>query len=127
MMIVDAHEDIAFNALALKRDYTRSVAATRAPEGARAEDIATLGLPDAAAEWHSAGVRIIGPAWSATRYCGGTNAPGPLTHAGRALMREMSDAGLALDVSHLAEQSFWEALELFDGTVIASHSSCRAL
>jgi membrane dipeptidase len=83
--------------------------------------------PDEAAEWHGAGVRIIGPAWSATRYSGGTNAPGPLTPAGRALMREMSDAGLALDVSHIAEQSFWEALELFDGTVIASHSNCRAL
>jgi membrane dipeptidase len=83
--------------------------------------------PDVGAEWYRAGVRIVGPAWSATRYSGGTNAPGPLTQEGRALMREMGDAGLALDVSHMAEQSFWEALELFDGTVIASHSNCRAL
>src|SRR5688572_25367268 len=55
MLIIDAHEDIAFNALALKRDYTQSVAATRAHEGTRAEDIATLGLPDALA----AGVGIV--------------------------------------------------------------------
>ncbi len=76
--------------------------------------------------WYDAGLRIIGPAWSGTRYSGGTGAPGPLTSAGRELMTAMSGHRLALDTSHLAEESFWEALRLFDGPVIASHANCRA-
>jgi membrane dipeptidase len=83
--------------------------------------------PGEVAAWQAEGVRLVGPAWRATRYCGGTGAPGPLTAEGRALMREMSRAGLALDMSHMADASFWEALDLFDGPVIASHSNCRAL
>jgi len=77
-------------------------------------------------EWFEAGVRIVGPAWSQTRYSGGTRAPGPLTDLGRALMPQLERAGIILDTSHMAEQSFFEALDLFGGTVIASHSNCRA-
>ena len=76
-------------------------------------------------EWFEAGVRIVGPAWSQTRYSGGTRAPGPLTNLGRAMMPQLERAGMILDTSHLAEQSFFDALELFGGTVIASHSNCR--
>ena len=83
--------------------------------------------PDQVSEWFDAGVRIIGPAWSQTRYSGGTRAPGPLTDLGRALMPNLERAGIVLDASHMAEQSFWDALELYRGTVIASHSNCREL
>lgn len=82
--------------------------------------------PQQARDWFDAGVRIIAPAWHGTRYAGGTGDPGPLTPYGRELMVEMKRAGLILDVSHLAEASFFEALELFDGPVLASHSNCRA-
>jgi membrane dipeptidase len=83
--------------------------------------------PAQTSEWFDAGVRIVGPAWTQTRYAGGTHAPGPLTELGRALMPQLERAGMILDTSHLAEQSFWDALELFGGAVIASHSNCRAL
>ncbi len=76
-------------------------------------------------EWFEAGVRIVGPAWSQTRYSGGTRAPGPLTDLGRALMPHLERAGMILDASHMAEQSFFDALESFGGAVIASHSNCR--
>ena len=82
--------------------------------------------PEQTPEWFEAGVRIVGPAWSQTRYSGGTRAPGPLTDLGRALMPQLERAGMILDTSHMAEQSFFDALELFGGTVIASHSNCRA-
>ncbi len=82
--------------------------------------------PENAQEWFDAGVRIVGPAWSQTRYSGGTRAPGPLTELGRALMPQLERTGFILDTSHMAEQSFFDALELFHGTVIASHSNCRA-
>jgi membrane dipeptidase len=76
-------------------------------------------------EWFLSGVRIIGPAWRKTRYSGGTGEPGPLSPAGRELIKEMDASGFILDTSHLAEQSFFEALDLFHGTIIASHSNCR--
>lgn len=82
--------------------------------------------PQHAQEWFDAGVRIIGPAWSSTRYCGGTRAPGPLTDLGRALVGEMERVGLILDLSHMADESFFQALDLFGGTVIAGHANCRA-
>jgi len=82
--------------------------------------------PDQLSEWWEAGVRIVGPAWSQTRYSGGTRAPGPLTDLGRMLIPNLERAGFLLDVSHMAEQSFWDALELYRGMVIASHSNCRA-
>jgi membrane dipeptidase len=81
--------------------------------------------PDETQEWFRKGVRIVGPAWHQTRYAGGTKAPGPLTDLGRKLIAEMERAGMILDTSHFAEQSFFEALKLFKGSVIASHSNCR--
>jgi membrane dipeptidase len=83
--------------------------------------------PAELAEWHAAGLRWLGPAWQGTRYSGGTGAPGPLTALGVELLGEMQRAGVALDVSHLAEESFWQALDLYSGPLAASHSNCRAL
>jgi membrane dipeptidase len=83
--------------------------------------------PEDVRKWFDEGVRIVGPAWHRTRYSGGTGAPGPLTAAGRDLMRELGRHGLILDTSHLSEESFFEALELFEGPVIASHSNARTL
>ncbi len=83
--------------------------------------------PDEAAQWFADGLRIVGLAWNGTRYSGGTFAPGPLTPEGRALLHAMERVGLILDTSHLAEESFWQALQHFHGPTIASHSNCRAL
>lgn len=83
--------------------------------------------PREAEEWMGRGVRIVGLAWAGTRYSGGTGDPGPLTDDGRALLEVMSDLGLILDLTHTSEESFFEALDRFDGTVMASHSNPRAL
>jgi membrane dipeptidase len=85
-----------------------------------------LGGPQDLAAWYRRGLRIVGPAWRGTRYAGGTRAPGPLTDLGRGLLAEMQRLGVILDVSHLAEESFWQALDAFSGPVLASHSNCRA-
>jgi membrane dipeptidase len=82
--------------------------------------------PNEVSEWFDAGVRIVGTSWGKTRYAGGTGEPGGLTQLGRELLAEMERAGMVLDVSHMAEQSFFEALDLFHGPVMASHSNCRA-
>jgi membrane dipeptidase len=73
--------------------------------------------------WYEAGVRILGPAWSRTRYAGGTGDPGPLTDLGRELLRSMETCGMILDLSHLSQEGTIEALELYDSPIIASHIS----
>ncbi len=74
------------------------------------------------------GLRAVGPAhYGPGRYSPGTAAEGGLTPPGRELLREMRRLGIVLDATHLADQAFWEALDLFDGPVWASHNNCRAL
>lgn len=82
--------------------------------------------PEEAAWWQERGLRIVGLAWSQTRYAGGTAAPGPLTPEGRRLLRVMSDLGLMLDLSHASDESFLQALDVFDGTVMVTHATPRA-
>lgn len=229
MIVVDAHEDIAYNALAFGRDYRRSALAIRQDEAGsdnpKHNGTATVGLPDALLgrvaltfatlfvaprsrntapwdilsysepgeayalalrqldyyeriadehdrinlvrtqadlnavlatwdegteitdhqmglvvlmenadpilepkqfeEWYERGVRIVGPAWQATRYCGGTGAPGPLTDLGRELLEVMASFNAILDLSHMAEASFLEAIDRYEGVLIASHSNPR--
>lgn len=74
------------------------------------------------------GLRAIGPAhYGAGRYSPGTGAQGGLTALGKELLRQMMDLGIVLDATHLTDEAFWEAMELFDGPVWASHNNCRAL
>lgn len=82
--------------------------------------------PEEVADWYSRGLRAIGLAWGRTRYAGGTHEPGPLTDLGRALLREMHAFQMLLDLSHAAEEAFWQALDAYDGPIIASHSNPRA-
>lgn len=79
-------------------------------------------------DWHRLGVRLIGPAhYGPGRYAGGTGVETGLTALGRDLLREMESLGIGLDVTHLSDRAFWEALDLFSGPVIASHNNCRSL
>ncbi|MCZ7547026.1 MAG: membrane dipeptidase [Anaerolineae bacterium] len=81
--------------------------------------------PKQAEEWYARGVRAVGLAWAGTRYAGGTGEPGPLTDLGRALLEVMGDLGMVLDLSHAAEAAYFEALDRYEGAVIASHSNPR--
>jgi membrane dipeptidase len=77
-------------------------------------------------EWYAAGLRILGPAWHATRYAGGTGSPGPLTELGFRLLDEMAALNMVLDLSHIAEEAFYQAIDTYPGPIIASHSNPRA-
>lgn len=79
------------------------------------------------ANWHAAGLRIVGLSWRQTRLAGGTGAPGPLTDEGRRLVRQLDRFHIIHDASHLAEQAFWQLLDASAGPVIASHSNCRSI
>jgi membrane dipeptidase len=81
--------------------------------------------PSELKRWFDEGLRLIGPSWKATRYGGGTGEPGPLTSEGWQLLAEMQKLGVILDVSHMAEETFYNALDAYKSTIIASHSNCR--
>ena len=82
---------------------------------------------DELAEWHDRGVRLIGLSWAGTRYAGGTGDPGPLTEEGRTLLKGMAEHGFVLDLSHMDERSASEALDLYEGSIVASHVNCLSL
>jgi membrane dipeptidase len=76
-------------------------------------------------EWYERGVRIVGPAWKASRYAGGTGEPGPLTALGYELLDVMGSLNAILDLSHLADEACLQALDRYEGVIIASHSNPR--
>ena len=78
-------------------------------------------------EWYQRGVRIIGLAWAGTRFCGGTREPGGLTQEGYALLDRMAEFGLTLDLSHMDEEAALQALDRYQGPIIASHANAQAL
>ena len=78
-------------------------------------------------EWYELGLRLIGPAWVGTRYCGGWREPGPLTDDGRKLLSAMADYNFTLDLSHMDEQSAVEALDIYRGPIIGTHGNCLSL
>ncbi len=84
--------------------------------------------PDQLPAWKDAGVRIIGPAhYGPGRYAGGTSTELGLTSMGVELLAEMNRLGILLDLTHLSDPAFWQAMDLFNGPVLASHNNCRAL
>jgi membrane dipeptidase len=50
-----------------------------------------------------------------------------LTDFGKQVVREMNRLGMMVDISHVADKTFWDALEVSKAPIFASHSSCRAL
>jgi membrane dipeptidase len=50
-----------------------------------------------------------------------------LSDVGRRAIREMNRLGIMVDVSHISDDAFWQALEESDRPLLASHSSARAI
>jgi membrane dipeptidase len=74
------------------------------------------------------GLRALGPAhYGPGVYAFDTDSTGGLGKKGRELIRKMDELGIILDVTHLCDESFWEAVELFKGPLWASHNNCRSL
>jgi membrane dipeptidase len=77
---------------------------------------------------YASGLRAIGPGhYGPGRYAQGTNATGGIGTAGRELLKEMQRLNIILDATHLCDDSFWEAMDHFQGNVWASHNNCRKL
>jgi membrane dipeptidase len=84
--------------------------------------------PDQLSAWWDVGLRLLGPThYGPGRYAGGTGTEYGLSDIGVELMREMDRLGMLLDLTHMTDQAFWEALEHYSGPVLASHNNCRVL
>jgi membrane dipeptidase len=52
---------------------------------------------------------------------------GGLSNFGYSVAERVEALGMVADISHLNEPGFWDVMDVIDGPVVASHSSCRAL
>lgn len=76
------------------------------------------------------GVRLMSLTWNPSNALGDGalgRQHGGLTDLGRAVLRRMNDLGLVVDVSHLSEAAFWDAVRATRGPLVASHSNAAAL
>jgi membrane dipeptidase len=81
-----------------------------------------------AAAWWELGLRSVNLAhYGKSRYAVGTGGDGPLTADGILLLKEFERLGMILDATHLSDTSFFQALDIFGGPVLASHNNCREL
>ena len=84
--------------------------------------------PQQVETWFNDGLRsVMLSHYGKSHYSVGTGDNGPLTPRGREMLKEFERVGMILDLTHLAEQSFFEAIERFRGPVMASHNNCRSL
>ena len=87
------------------------------------------GNPEQLEAWHAAGLRMASLTWNGDNQLASGQGvrSGGVSPAGRAVLQRMGELGIVLDVSHLGEEAFWQAMDAFPGVVIASHSNVRAL
>jgi len=77
---------------------------------------------------HDEGLRAIGPAhYGPGTYAYGTDSDAPLSLKGKELLKKMDEMKMVLDATHLCDTAFWEAMDIFNGPVWASHNNCRSL
>jgi len=88
-----------------------------------ADSLFSMRLLEVAYEY---GLRAIGPAhYGPGTYAHGTDSNGGIGVKGRELLKEMDRLNIILDVTHLCDESFREALDIYHGPVWASHNNCR--
>jgi membrane dipeptidase len=82
--------------------------------------------------FHRLGVRGMTLAWTNNLLWAGSSSDKDnnqmgLNEFGREVVREMNRIGMIVDISHVSERTFFDALEVTTQPVVASHSGCRAL
>ena len=91
------------------------------------EGLEGIRAPEEMEEWWELGVRAAGPVWAGTRLCGGTLTSGGFTREGLAVLEIMGELGFSLDLSHMNEESALQALDRYEGPILATHANARAL
>lgn len=84
--------------------------------------------PDTIDEFYEHGLRAIGLThYGANRYGGGTRSEVGLSLDAIPLLRRIESLNMTLDVTHLSDVAFWQALDKFGGRIHASHQNSRRI
>ncbi len=82
--------------------------------------------PDTVDEFYENGLRAIGLThYGANRYGGGTRCEVGLSIDALPLLKRIEELGMTLDVTHLSDVAFWQALDHFGGRIHASHQNSK--
>ena len=82
--------------------------------------------PDNIFDWWEDGLRAIGLThFGNNRYAGGTHSENGLEPEAKPLLENIEQRGMVLDLTHLSDKAFFEAVDLFGGRVLASHQNAR--
>ncbi len=85
-------------------------------------------VPETIDEFYEHGLRAIGLThYGTNRYGGGTKSEVGLSLDAIPLLKRIEALGMTLDVTHLSDVSFWQALDHFGGRVHASHQNSRRI
>src|SRR5690606_29686007 len=86
----------------------------------------SLVAPDYLYQAHGYGLRALGLShFGPGRYADGTKTAGRIHPEGLELMKIMGELGMILDVTHLTEEGFDQAMDYYEGPVWASHHNVR--
>src|SRR5207253_52361 len=81
--------------------------------------------------FYARGARYLTPTWSIASPLGGSSGDDSdaqgLTDVGRRIIDEMERLGMMVDVSHVSDPLFWDAIRYARKPAIPSHSSAREL
>ena len=126
MFILDAHLDLAMNAVEWNRDLTKSVQQIRKSESGMSDkpDRQNNTVSLDAMRKGNIGICVatqIGPGV----YAHGTDSVGGIGPKGKELLKKIEELNLVLDTTHLCDISFWETLGIYNGPLWASHNNCR--
>jgi membrane dipeptidase len=124
---------MAFSAADIERAHKqKKLAALMGIEGGHSIENSMALLRD----YYRLGVRYMTLSWSNTNEwadsSGDLDDPkvqhhNGLTDFGKQVVLEMNRLGMMVDISHVADKTFWDAIAVTKAPVIASHSSARAL
>jgi len=81
-------------------------------------------------KYYSLGVRLMTITWGSTNWADASREPvkhNGLTDFGKDVIREMNHLGMIVDVSHSADKTVWDVLEITSDPIIASHSCAKAI
>jgi len=84
--------------------------------------------PDYLYKAYDYGLRALGLShFGPGRYAPGTKSEGSITPLGKVLLKEMESLNLILDITHLTDEGFDQALDWYHGPVWASHHNVRKI
>ena len=84
--------------------------------------------PEKLEKLYNLGFRISTLGWNEKNSLTGSHVTGGgLTKRGRAYVKECQRLGIAVDVSHISDEAFWQIMDMTEAPVIASPSNSRAV